>query len=129
MSKQSAGLKTKWLEKKAKLLAIAAQPEDKKRWIYQIVDTCTQLAGLNGGRIGDIARGTGGTLVSPLMTVSDVKRYFGDVKRFSQVVELLRVVQHGVPAKPNNHKQTLRRRWSTRAKETNRNIYCRYGKH
>ena len=72
-----------------------------------MVDTCTQLAGLNGGRIGDVARGIGGTLVSPLLNVSDVKRYFEYVKHLSQVVKLLlRVVQHGVPAQPNNYNQT-----------------------
>ena len=75
-----------------------------------MVDTCTQLAGLSGGRVGDVARGIGGTLVSPPLNVSGVKRYFGDVKYLSQVVELLRVVQHGVPAKPSNNKQTSRRR-------------------
>ena len=105
--KQSANLKTEWLEKKRKL-ATAAQPEDKKRRIYGMADTCTQLAGLNGGRIGDVARGIGGTLVSPPLNVSDVKRCFEDVKCFSQVVEPLRVVQHGVPTKPNNHYQTSR---------------------
>ena len=60
-----------------------------------MADTCTQLAGPNGGRIGDVARGIGGPLVSPPLNVSDVKRYFGDVKQFPQVAELLRVVQHG----------------------------------
>ena len=73
-----------------------------------MADTCTQQAGLNGGRIGDVARGIGGTLVSPPFNVSDVKRYLGDVKHSSQAVKLHRVVQHGVPAKPNNHKQTSR---------------------
>ena len=58
--------------------------------------TCTQLARLNGGRIGDIARRIGGTLVSPPLNVRDVKRHFGDVKRFPQVAELIRVVQRGV---------------------------------
>ena len=79
--KQSAGLKTEWLEKKNEL-AIAAQPEDKKCWIYEMVDTRTQLTGLNGGRIGDVTRGIGGTLVSPPLNVSDVKRCFGDFKHF-----------------------------------------------
>ena len=62
-----------------------------------MADTCTQLAGRNGGRIGDVARVIGGTLVSPPFNVSDVKRYFRDVKYILQVVELLRVVQLGVP--------------------------------
>ena len=41
MSKQSAGLKTEWLEKKRELIATAAQPEDMKRLIYKMADTCT----------------------------------------------------------------------------------------
>ena len=63
-----------------------------------MADTCTHLARLNGGRIGDVARGIGGTLVSPPLNVSDVQRYFGDVEKFPQVDDLLRVLQHGVPA-------------------------------
>ena len=63
ISKQSARLKTVWLDKKSKL-ATAAQPEDKKCWIHEMDDTCTQLDGLNGGRIGDTARGIGGTGVT-----------------------------------------------------------------
>ena len=78
-------------------LAAAAQTKVKKRLIYEMADICTQLAGLSGGRIGDVARGIGGTLVSPPLNLSDVKRYFGDVKQFPQAAELLRVVQHGVP--------------------------------
>ena len=63
---------------------------------------------LNGGRIGDAVRGFGGTLVSLPLNMSDVNRCFGDVEHVSQVVKLLRVVQHEVPAKANNHKQTSR---------------------
>ena len=57
-----------------------------------MADTCTHLARPNGGRTGDVARGIGGTLVSPLLNVSDVKRYFRGVKKFPQLAELLRVV-------------------------------------
>ena len=79
-----------------------------KRLIYEMADTCTHLARLNGGRIGDVARGIGGTLVSPPLNVSDVNRYFGDVKKFPQVDDLLRVVQHGVPAKTKQSQADLK---------------------
>ena len=111
ISKESAGPKTEWFEKKTKS-ATAAQPEDKKRLIYEMTDTCTQLPGLNGGKIGDVARGLGGTLTAPPLNVSGIKRYFGGrVKQVSQLVELLRAVEDGVPAKLNNNKQTSRRRF------------------
>ena len=77
--------------------------------------TCTQLAGLNSGRTDDVARGIGGTLVSPPLNVSDVKRYFGDVTHFSQVVDLFRVVQHGVP--PRNQTFTSRLQEGARVRE------------
>ena len=63
-----------------------------------MADTHTQLAGLNSGRIGDVARGIGGTLAKPPLNVSDVKQYFGGMKHFPQVADLFRAVQHGVPA-------------------------------
>ena len=97
ISKQSADLNTEWLEKKCKRHSQNTKSAGSMEW-----PTCTQLAGLNGGRIGDIARGIGGTLVSPPETLNI----------FVGSVELLRVVHDGVPAKPNHHKQTLRRRYS-----------------
>ena len=107
LKNKSADLKTEWLEKKSKLAA-AAQTKVKKRLIYEMADTCTHLARLNGGRIGDVARGIGGTLVSPPLNVSDVKRYFGDVKKFPQVDDILRVVQHGVPAETKQSQADLK---------------------
>ena len=107
VSKKSADLKTEWLEKKSKLAA-AAQTKVKKRLIYEMADTCTHLARLNGGRIGDVARGIGGTLVSPPLNVSDVKQYFGDVKELPQVDDLLRVLQHGVPAETKQSQANLK---------------------
>ena len=105
--KKSADLKTEWLEKKSKLAA-AAPTKVKKRLIYEMADTCTHLARLNGGIIGDVARGIGGTLVSPPSNVSDVKRYFGDVKKLPQVDDLLRVLQHGVPAETKQSQADLK---------------------
>lgn len=70
--------------------------EEKNKIIKSLAVTCATLARMNKGRNGDVARGIGGTLVSPPLNVSDVTRYFGDVKYFPHLDKLLRIVRHGV---------------------------------
>ena len=45
--------------------------------------------------MGNVAVGIGGTLVSPL-SVDQVKRYFGDVRGFPEIDELISIIQNGV---------------------------------
>ena len=63
-----------------------------------MAETCTELFCIRGSRVGKVAVGVEGTPVSPLLSVDQVKRYFGDVKGFPEIDELVRVdiIQNGV---------------------------------
>ena len=43
----------------------------------------------NRGRVGDVARYLGGILVTPPVDLDYIRRYFGELKGFSKVDELI----------------------------------------
>ena len=47
--------------------------------------------------MGNVAVGIGGTLVSPPLSVDQLKGYFGDVKAFPEIGELIDIIQDNVP--------------------------------
>ena len=47
--------------------------------------------------MGGVVVGIGGTLVSPPLSVDQVKHYFGDVQGFPEIDELIDIIQYGVP--------------------------------
>ena len=49
------------------------------------------------GRVGDVARSLGGFLVTPPVDPRSIKRYFGDLKGFPKIDELITIVSGGVP--------------------------------
>ena len=62
------------------------------------------------GAVGDIARASGGSLVSsPPADDAHIQRYFGDVKSFRAIDELVTVVTKGVPVKAAPRGSTLDR--------------------
>ena len=52
-----------------------------------------------GGKLGDLATGIGDTLLSPPLDVRGVEQYFGNIKRFPAIDDLLEIVPYGVPAR------------------------------
>ena len=62
-----------------------------------MAETCTELLHVREGRVGNVAVGIGGTLVSPPLSVDQVKRYVEDVKRFPETNDLIDIFQNGVP--------------------------------
>jgi len=78
-----------------------------KYLINQLATIGTELLKTNNGSIGDVAKGIGGTLVSPPLNVSDVKHYFGVVKKFPMISELLHIIEKGVPVKTSQSKYDL----------------------
>ena len=54
----------------------------KKQIIPWMGKTCTELLHVREGKVGNVAVGIGGTLVSPPLSVDQNKRYFPDVKGF-----------------------------------------------
>ena len=78
--------------------------EEKKRIISELANTCTQLVRLHGGKLGDVAKGIGGTLVSPPL---DAEQYFGNINRFPAIDDLLEVGANGVPARTTRSEPDL----------------------
>ena len=51
----------------------------------------------NRGRVGDVARSLGGILVTPPVDPDYIRRYFGELKGFPKIDELITIVSEGVP--------------------------------
>ena len=49
------------------------------------------------GIVDDVARAIGRSLVAPPIDPTHIQRYFGDLKRFGAVDELVTMVTSGVP--------------------------------
>ena len=49
--------------------------------------------------MGDVAVGLGGTLVSPSLAVDHVENYFGGLKGFPALTELIDIMKNGIPVK------------------------------
>ena len=100
-------LTCKWSEKKNSMSDRDFGIEDKKRIIGDLANTCTELVRLHGGKLGDVAKGIGGTLVSPPLDVRGVEQYFGNLKRFPAIDDLLEIVANGVPARTTREETDL----------------------
>ena len=69
-----------WDDRKSLLADTALSRKDEQNIAFRIARTGTELALHNNGRVGDVATGIGGTLVSPPLNVDDVKHHFEEVK-------------------------------------------------
>lgn len=57
--------------------------------IREMAETCNAILKLHEGRLGDVARGIGGTLLSPPLELSDVQKYLEEIKGFPEFDNLL----------------------------------------
>ena len=71
----------------------------KKQITRKMVETGTELLHVRDGKVGNVAIGIGGTLVSPPLSVSQVEHYFGNIKGFPAITELVDIIKNGVPVK------------------------------
>ena len=69
-----------WDDRKSVLADTALSLKDEHNVVLRMARTGTELVLLNGGRVGDVATGIGGTLVLPPLNVDDVKHHFEEVK-------------------------------------------------
>ena len=67
--------------------------------LYKLADICPTLTRQNNGVVGDVARVLGGSLVAPPVEAAQIRRYFGDLKGFGAIDELITIVTRGVPVK------------------------------
>ena len=63
-----------------------------------MAETGTELLLVSDGKVENVAVGVGGTLVSPPSSVSQVEHYFGNIKGFPAITELVDI-KNGVLVK------------------------------
>ena len=51
----------------------------------------------NRGRVGDVVRSLGGILMTPPVDPDYTRRYFGELKGFPKIDEVITIVSGGVP--------------------------------
>ena len=94
-----AELNEKWIQTKALMAAKNCDLSSTKRTIRELAEIGTELLHVRDGSVGDVAVGIGGTLVSPPFSLSQVEHYFGDIKGFPAITELVDIIKNGVPVK------------------------------
>lgn len=85
--------------------------------IKNIASIGTKLAHLHMGNLGQVVQALGGprrpsaaldgTRVSPPVSLSDVQHYVGDMKSFPRVLELMKILKHGLSVNTKYSKHDL----------------------
>ena len=88
-----------WHAEKEKLGKKNLDARGKQVLLYKLADIYTTLTRQHNGVVGDVARVLGGSLVAPPVEAAQIQRYFGDLKGFGAIDELITVVTGGVPVK------------------------------
>ena len=70
------------------------QPE-RERILYRLAEICTSMMRDNRGTVGDVARSLGGILKTPPIDPDYIRRYFGELKGFPKIDELITIVSGG----------------------------------
>ena len=65
--------------------------------LYTLANICTTMMRNKRGVVRDVARAIGGSLVAPPIDPVHIQRYFGDLKGFGAVDDLVMIVTGGVP--------------------------------
>ena len=71
--------------------------QEREELLYKLANTCTAMIRRKQGVVGDVARLIGGSLVAPPIDPVYIQRYFGDLKGFGAVDELVMIGTEGVP--------------------------------
>ena len=88
-----------WHAEKEKLGKDDLDARGRQILLYKVAGLCTTLTRKYCGVLGDIARALGGTLVATPVDATQTQRYFGDLKGFGAIDELINIVTRGVPVK------------------------------
>ncbi|CAB1098304.1 unnamed protein product [Ectocarpus sp. CCAP 1310/34] len=95
-----------WREQK-ECLARGTRLDEKQEIIHELAKTGSMLLKTNDGKLGDVARAIGGTLVSPPLDLSDLEQHFPTKKRFPDLTNLIDIIDNGVPAKTHDSPPNL----------------------
>ena len=88
---------TLWHKGKSALGKTDLEQPERERIIYRLAEICTSMTRDNRGRVGDVARSLGGIPVTPPVNPDYIRRYFGELKGFPKIDELITIVSRGVP--------------------------------
>ena len=86
-----------WNKEKATLGKTDLEQPERERVLYRLAEICTSMMRDNRDRVGDVARSLSGILVTPPIDPDYIRRYFGELKGFSKIAELITIVSGGVP--------------------------------
>ena len=86
-----------WHKGKSALGKTNLEQPERERILYRLAEICTSMMRDNRGRVGDVVRSLGGILVTPSVDPDYTRRYFGELKGFPKIDELITIVSGGVP--------------------------------
>ena len=69
---------------------------ERGRILCRLAEICTSMMRGNRGRVGDVARPLGVILVTLPVDPDYIRRYFGELKGFPKIDELITIVSGGV---------------------------------
>ena len=85
------------LKQKTKLGNDDIDAPEKEEVLYTLANICTTMMRDTRRVVEDVARGTGGSLVTPPMDPVHIQRYLGYLKGFGTVDELATMANDGTP--------------------------------
>ena len=88
---------TLWHKEKAALGKTDLELPERGRILYHLAEICTSMTRDSRSRVGDVARSLGGILVTPPINPDQIRRYFGELKGFPRIDELITIVSGSVP--------------------------------
>ena len=86
-----------WHKEKSTLGKTDLEQPEREHILYRLAEIRTSMMRDNRGRVGDVARSLGGIPVTPPAHPDYIRRYFGELKGFPKIDELIIIVSAGVP--------------------------------
>ena len=86
-----------WHKRKSTLGKTDLEQPEGERILYRLAEISTSMMRDNRGRVGDVVRSLGGILVTPPVDPFYIRRYFGELKGFPKIDELITIVSGRVP--------------------------------
>ena len=86
-----------WHKRKATLGKTDLEQPERERILCRLAEISISMMCDNRGRVGDVARSLGGILGTPPVDPDYIRRYFGELKVFPKIDELITIVSGGVP--------------------------------
>ena len=93
----TAWCNNEWHAEKEKLGKNDLDAQEREELLYTLTNNCTTMMRDKRGVVGDVARTIGVSLVAPPIDPAHIQQYFGYLKGFGAVDELVMIVTGGAP--------------------------------